>query len=117
MCVRASRGYERLQGAASALGKRIDADGQENLAEGIPGRRAVSREIRGIFSSDGQHFVSANGAALHDAPAGDDRALLSRLVSDAGDRPAPFPGFDVLHLKLLSGCAEGIAAEDLDEHV
>src|SRR5262249_25069956 len=77
--------HERLQGAASALGQGLDADGQENSAESVPVGCAVSCEVRGVFSPDREYFVSIDGAAFDDAAAGDDRALLSGLVSDAGD--------------------------------
>jgi len=43
----------------------------------------------GIFS------YPFDGAALHDAAAGDDCALLPGLVSDAGDRLAAIPRFHV----------------------
>ena len=66
-----------LQGAAGALGQGLDADGEENFAARDAIERAVSREGGSVFSPDGEHQLSADGDAFHDAAAGDDRAILS----------------------------------------
>src|ERR1700752_3793978 len=89
-------GDECVQIAASALGEGLDADGEENHAADAASERSRRGEGGGIFSSDGQRELSADGVALHDSAAGDDRAFLSGLVSGAGDRPAAFYRVDVL---------------------
>ena len=71
------------------------------------------REGGGVFSSDGEHQLSADGAAVDDAAAGDDRAVLSGLAADDCDRFAAVSGFDVLDFEFLSGGAKRIAAEEL----
>src|SRR5579859_793939 len=66
-----------------------------------------------MFSSDGQHQLSADGAALGNLAARDDRALLSGMVSDVPDRFAPVSRFDVLDFELLFGVAARPLPEDM----
>src|ERR1041385_7039318 len=73
----------------------------------------MARESRSVLSSHREHQLSADGAVFSDAAAGDDRALLSGLVSDDSDRPAAVPRLYLLDFQFLSGGAEGIAAEKL----
>src|ERR1700761_7785620 len=105
--------YERLQGAAGALGQGADADGEEDFAEGVCVECAVAREGGGVFSPDGEYQLSADGAALNDAATCHDCAVLSGLAADDRDRPAPVSGFDVFDLEFLSGGAKRVAAEEL----
>ena len=60
--------------------------------------------------------LSADGAAVDDAAAGDDRAFLSGLVSDVGDRLAAVSRVDLLDLEFLSGGAARNSPEDLVAH-
>ena len=107
--VRAARRHERLQSAAGALGQGPDADRQENPAQSFPRRCSVAREGRSFLPSHRQHQLPADGVALHHAAARHDRALLSGLVPDAGDRSAAFPGLHLLDFQLLSGGAKRAA--------
>src|ERR1700754_222631 len=66
--------YEWLQGATGSLGQGADADGEEDFAEGVCIGRAVVCEGGSVFSSDGEHQLSIDGAAIDDVAAGDDRA-------------------------------------------
>src|SRR5207237_10438903 len=84
--------------------------------EGFQSRCAVARKGRSVFSSDGQHQLSADDCSIDHAAAGDDRALPARLVPDAADRPAAVSGLDLLHFELLPGSAEGTAAENMVAH-
>src|SRR5450631_2645104 len=81
--LRATRGHERLQSAASPLGQGPDANSQENPAQSFSRQCAVAREVRSFFPPHRQHQLPADGAALHHAAARHDRAFLSGLVSDA----------------------------------
>ena len=117
MRLRTARGHERLQIAAGALGQRTDANGQENLAKSFPGGCTVARKSRSLFSPHGQHQLSAYDCALHDAAAGDDRALSARLVPGAVGRPAALSGVHVLDFELLPGCAKGTAAKNMVAHI
>src|SRR5689334_12548243 len=110
---RASGRHERLQSPAGALGQRADADGEENPAPGTAVRCSAAREMRSFLPSHREHQLSVDGAVLRHAAAGDDRALLPGLVSDAADRSAAVSGVHVLNLQLLSGGAKGTAAEEL----
>ena len=78
---------------------------------------AALRESGSVFSPHRQHFVSVDGAALHDAAAGNDCALLPGLVPDAGNRLAALPGIDMFNFELLSGSTKRVAAKNVDEHV
>ena len=95
--------HERLQGAAGALGQRIDADGEEDSAESVCVGRAVVREGGSVFSPDGEHQLSADGVAVHDAAACNDRAVLPGLAADDLDRFAVVPRFDLLDFEFLPG--------------
>src|SRR5579864_8369762 len=66
-----------------------------------------------MFSFDGQYQLSADGAALRNFAARDDRALLSGMVSDVPDRFAPVSRFDVLDFELLFGVAARPLPEDM----
>src|SRR5262245_41505900 len=117
MRLRAARRYERFQSAASALGQRLDANGEKNPSKSFQGRCAVARQGRSFFSSDGKYQLSVNDCALHYASTGDDRALPTRLVSDATDRPAAVSRLHLLDFELLSGGTEGAAAENVVAHI
>src|SRR5579883_3422158 len=49
MRLRTSRGHERLQGAAGALGQGPDADRQENSAQSVPLRCPVLCEVGSLL--------------------------------------------------------------------
>src|SRR5579872_1097081 len=66
-----------------------------------------------MFSSDCQHQLSADGAALGNFAARDDRALLSRVVPDVPDRFAPFSRFDLFDFEFLPGVAARPVPEDM----
>src|SRR6202040_3532564 len=65
-------GDERVQVAASPLGERLNADGKENHAAHAEIECFRRGESRGVLSSDCQHQLSLDGAALDDSAAGDD---------------------------------------------
>src|SRR5580700_2055596 len=113
MRFRVAGGYERLQSPAGSLGQRIDANGEENSAQSLPVELAMAREGRSIFSPHGEYFLSTDGGAVDDAAAGDDRAFLSGLVSNAGDRLAAISRVDLLHLQFLSGGTARNSPENL----
>src|SRR5579872_2210080 len=66
-----------------------------------------------MFSSDGQHQLSADGVALRNFAARDDRALLSGMVSDVPDRLAAVSRFHVLDFEFLPGVAARPVPEDM----
>ena len=55
---------------------------------------------RSRFSSHREHQLSVDGFLSMHSAAGDDRAFLSGLVSDAGDRSAAVPGVDAARFRL-----------------
>src|SRR5580692_8329007 len=69
---RASRGHERVQGAAGALGQGSDANGEEDSSESAEVRCAVARQSGGVLPLDGEYQLSAHGSAFDDAFAGHD---------------------------------------------
>src|SRR5439155_15003117 len=99
---RASRGHEQLQSAASPLGQGLDANRKENPAESLEIRRALARQNRSLLPPNRQHQLPADDPAFHHVAARNDRAFLSGLVSDAGDRPTTLPRLHLFHLQLLS---------------
>src|SRR6266481_6418711 len=105
MRFRIARRNEFLQIAASALGQGLDPDGEEDSAARDSFQRAVACESRGVFSPYGEHQLSADGGAFHDAAAGHDRTLLSGHISDVGDGSSAVSRFDVLYFQFLSGGA------------
>src|SRR5260370_1120445 len=64
-----------------------------------------------------EHAVAPHDSGFHRPPPRHDRALLSRLVPDAGDRLAPLPRVHLFHLQLLSRRAKRAAAQNLVAHV
>src|SRR6185437_5767861 len=66
-----------------------------------------------MFSSDGQHQLSADGAALGNFAARDDRALLSGMVSDVPDRFAAVSRFHLLDFEFLPGVTARPLPEDM----
>ncbi len=75
--------------------------------------RAAARQNRGLVSPDGESQLSIDDRAFRPAVAGDDYSLLSGMVSDALHRLTPVHGFDIFHIQLLSGFAEGVVSEAL----
>ena len=72
----------------------------------------AGRQSRSHIPSHGERQLSAHGSILRAAAAGDDRALLSGLVSDAADRSAALPGGELLGLRFLSrGAARALSAQ------
>src|SRR5438876_5763399 len=110
-------GHERLQSAASTLGQRVDADGQENPSKSVPREGAGVCQSRGVLPSDLEHQLPAHDFAFRDALAGNDRALPAGLVPDAAHRLAALSGIDVLDFELLPGGAKRTAAQNLVAHV
>ncbi len=115
--LRTARGDERLQVAAGALGQGLDADGKENPAAGDARRCSHGGEGRGVFPSDGQHQLSADDFHVDDFAAGDDRAVLSGMVSGAGDRSAAVSGVDLLDFVVLSRGRARPLSQNLEAHV
>src|ERR1700722_10840251 len=113
MRFRVAGGYERLQSPAGPLGQGTDANGEENPSQSFPLEVPMAREGRSVFPPHGEYFLSTDGGAVNDAAAGDDRAFLSGLVSDAGDRLAAVSRVDLLHLQFLSGGAARNSPENL----
>ena len=59
----------------------------------------------------------ADGSAFHHAAARHDRALLSGLVPDAGDRSSAVPRFHLLDFQFLSRGAKRTAPQNLADHI
>src|SRR6266853_1922951 len=114
---RAPRGHERFQSATSPLGQGPDANRNKNPAASLSFERASARQSRSLFPSHREHQLPINGFILRDAASRNDRPLLSRLVSDAADRPAAFPSFHLLHLQLLSSRAKRTSPQNLVAHL
>src|SRR2546422_2495586 len=114
---RASRGHERLQGTASALGQGPHADGKKNPPQSLEIGCALARQSRSLLPPYRQHQLPADDSAFHHVAARDDRAFLSGLVPDAGNRPAALPRLHLFHLQLLSRRAKRAAAQNLVAHV
>src|SRR5437879_13879084 len=110
-------GHERLQSAASTLGQRVDADGQENPSKSVPREGAGVCQSRGVLPSDLAHQLPAHDFAFRDALAGNDRPLPAGMVPDAAHRLAALSGIDVLDFELLPRVATRIAAETLLVHL
>src|SRR4029077_15943146 len=99
------------------MGKRIDADGEEDFAAGDARGRAGSGEGGGVFSSDGEHQLSAYGISVDHFAARDGGAVLSGMVSGADDRPAAVRGVDVLDFGILSFGGARALSKNLETHV
>src|SRR5712691_9802731 len=82
---RTSRGHERLQGPAGALGQGPHANRKKDPPESFQIECSLARQNRGLLPPYGQHQLPADDIALDPVAARDDRALLSGLVPDAGD--------------------------------
>src|SRR5882762_11565139 len=102
MRFRTTGGYERLQDATGPVGQGPDANRKENSAAGDEVRCALARQGGSVLPSHRQYQLSTDGAALHAVAARHDRAVLSGVDPDAGDRPAAFPGFHLFDFQFLS---------------
>src|SRR5579863_9969213 len=100
-----ARRDDRVQNAAGALGQRVDADREENPAEGPAQRCPAAYQDRSLVSPDGEHQLSADDHAFRSSASRDDHSLLPGLVPDALYRPTVVHGIDLLHFKLLPGLA------------
>src|SRR5258706_16257934 len=117
MCQRAPRGHERFQSATSPLGQGPDANRKKNPAASLSFKRALARQSRSLLPSHRKRQLSVDGALLRDASSRDDRALLSRLVSDAAHRPAALSSFHLLDFQLLSRRAKRTSPQNLVAHL
>ncbi len=99
-----ARGDERFQVAAGALGQGLDANGEKDPAAGDARKPSYGSKGRSFLPSDRKHQLSADDFHVHDSAAGDDRALLSGLVSGAGDRSAVVFSLNLLHFFVLPSC-------------
>ncbi len=83
----------------------------KDLPQGDEVEGKPAGEDRGVVPPDGEPELSADDHALGAAAAGDDHSLLPGLVPDDVHRRAAVSGFDVFHLKLLPGLAEGAVTQ------
>ena len=115
--IRTPGGNERVQVAAGALGQGPDADGEENPAASDARRCSRSGEGRSVFPPHGKHQLSADDLHVHDSSSRDDRAVLSGLVSGAGDRFAVVFGLHLLDFFVLPGRGARPVSQNLEAHV
>src|SRR5437660_140649 len=99
------------------MGQGLSANRKKNPPESIEVGCALARQSRGLLPPYRQHQLPAHDCALHHVAARDDRALLSRLDSDVGDRSAAVPRFHVFHLQLLSRRAKRASSQNMAAHV
>src|SRR5436305_5005581 len=98
---RTSRGNELLQEPAGAMGEGPRPDRNQVASANPVEQAAMENQNRGVFSSDGEHFISADDRAVVSASSGDDRPIQSGLVPNAVHRPAPVARIDGLCFHFL----------------
>jgi len=109
-------GHERLQDATGSVGQGLMQTAKKILPRVMKSDAPLALKAEAFFHLTANISYPLMVLALHHAAARHDRAVLSGLGPDAGDRPPAFPRFHLFHFQFLSRGAKRAASQKLVAH-